>query len=355
MNLLGMKKWTGIIGCYIILLTTILQSCKKENEEELPQLLTEPPGQIARTSAWFGGTILDDGSDSIMVKGFCWSLEPEPTLADQSAPHYFSYEGHMENHIGGLIPGTIYYARAYATNAAGTGYGNQVSFTTKPAKAMTLFNTELSYDSVQDIDGNRYKTISIGSQVWMAENLKTTRYNDGASIPLITVDPSNDALLSPGYSWYENNETLFKDIYGAYYNWFAIKTQKVCPSGWHLPSDEEWKVMEMFLGMTREEADAIGYRGTTEGEKLKESGNYNWTQESLQGSNLSGFTALPGGLSSQGTFGSEGYWGGWWSATEVNPDPYSWAWCHWVFWDGSWTALSEITKSDFLNVRCIKD
>ncbi|TFH26812.1 MAG: hypothetical protein E4H10_05910 [Bacteroidia bacterium] len=262
----------------------------------------------------------------------------------------------MENHIKGLIPGTMYYARAYATDGEGTGYGNQVSFTTKPAESMTMFNPELTYDSIQDIDGNSYKTIVIGSQEWMAENLKTTRFNDGASIPLITVNPSWNQPLTSGYSWYENNEAVFKDIYGAYYNWFAVNTSKVCPSGWHVPSDEEWKVMEMFLGLTQEEADNIGYRGTTEGEKLKESGTYNWVQESLTGSNLIGFTGLPGG-SGEGNimapFGGEGYIGLWWTATELSPDPNSYAWCRWVFWDASWIGLSEISKRGFLNVRCV--
>ncbi len=112
----------------------------------------------------------------------------------------------------------------------------------------------------------------------------------------------------------------------------------------------------MFLGLTKEEADNIGYRGTTEGEKLKESGTYNWVQESLTGSNLIGFTGLPGG-SGEGNimapFGGEGYIGLWWTATELSPDPNSYAWCRWVFCDASWIGLSEISKRGFLNVRCV--
>ena len=354
-----MKNLAGTIVVCFILLTTILQSCKKENEGKLPLLLTESPGHVARTSAWFKGTVIDAGSDSIMEKGFCWSPEPEPTLADQSVTNKnYLHEGRMGNRITGLMPGTMYYARAYATNGAGTGYGDQVSFTTKPAEAMNLFNPDLSYGSVQDIDGNHYKTIAIGTQDWMAENLKTTRLNDGTPIPLITVDPSSVVPITPDYSWYENNETVFKDIYGAHYNWFTVNTSKVCPSGWHVPSDEEWKVMEMFLGMPQEHADGNGYRGTTEGEELKESGTYNWTQESLQGSNLSGFTGLPGGNGGGNImepFVGEGYAGLWWTATELQQDPYGWAWFRMVFWDASWIARYEIDKSSFLNVRCVKD
>jgi len=334
-----------------------MQSCNKDGNDKLPQLSTFSAELISRTSASISGIILEEGSDTIIDNGFCVSPEPEPTLADRSDTHVYDFfdDGHMESRLIGLIPGKVYYARAYATTDAGTGYGNQVSFTTKPAEAMTLFNPDLSYGSVQDIDGNHYKTIDIGTQEWMAENLKTTRFNDGTSIPLIAVDPSSDDPFTPGYSWYENNETVFKDIYGAYYNWFTVNTSKVCPSGWHVPSDEEWKVMEMFLGMTREEADNIGYRGTTEGEQLKESGPFNWVQENLDGSNLSGFTALPGGSGSIDNNEGEGYIGLWWSATELDPSPYSWAWSRWVFWDVSWIALSEINKSSFLNIRCVKD
>jgi uncharacterized protein (TIGR02145 family) len=217
---------------------------------------------------------------------------------------------------------------------------------------MTLFNPDKSYDSVQDIDGNTYKTIVIGDQEWMAENLKTTKYSDGEAIPYISTFPENDPPMSPGYSWYENNEAVFKDIYGAYYNWFAINTGKVCPSGWHIPSDEEWKVLELHLGLSREEADAIGYRGSPEGAKLKETGTYNWVERSELGSNLSGFTALPGGSAQ----GGEGIIGLWWSATPYDPGPdYWWIWCRWLMWDASWIARSEIARPSLLSVRCVKD
>lgn len=347
------KKYPTLIPAFAcVLLLTVLQSCKEEDPGMLPQISTSPVDMIARTAAGASGTIISEGSDSITDKGFCWSMEAEPDLSDHTTENVFSDEEHMESMMRGLIPNTTYYVRAYATNSAGTVYGNEVSFTTKPADSMTLFNPDLSYDSVQDIDGNTYKTIVIGEQEWMAENLKTTRYSDGEAIPYITLYPEIDPPMSPGYSWYENNETVFKDIYGAYYNWFAINTGKVCPAGWHIPSDEEWKFLEMHLGLTREEADALGYRGSTEGAELKESGSYNWVVESEPGSNLSGFTALPGGSA----LGGEGYIALWWTATPFDPGPdYWWIWCRWIMWDSSWIARSEIERPSLLNVRCVKD
>ena len=230
-----------------VLFSTALQSCKEEDPGVLPQVSTSPVDMIARTAAGASGTIMDEGSDSITDKGFCWSTEIEPDLSDNITENVFSDHEHMGRMMRGLLPGTTYYVRAFAVNSAGTVYGNEVSFTTKPAEAMTHFNPDSSYGSLQDIDGNTYKTIVLGEQEWMAENLKTTRYSDGAAIPYITLDPESDLPMSPGYSWYENNEALFRDIYGAYYNWFAVNTGKVCPSGWHIPSDEEWKVLEVYL------------------------------------------------------------------------------------------------------------
>ena len=347
------KKYLSLITVFTcILFSTILQSCKEEDPGVLPRVSTSPVDMIARTAAGASGTIMDEGSDSITDKGFCWSMEVEPDLSDNITENVFSDDEHMERMMRRLLPNTTYYVRAFAANSAGTVYGNEVSFTTKPAEAMTLFNPDSSYGSVQDIDGNTYKTIVLGEQEWMAENLNTTRYSDGAAIPYITLDPESDLPMSPGYSWYENNEALFRDIYGAYYNWFAVNTGKVCPSGWHIPSDEEWKVLEVYLGMPSEEADAIGYRGSTEGAKLKESGTYNWVVESEPGSNLSGFTALPGGSAS----GGEGYIGLWWTSTPFDPGPDSWwIWCRWLMWDSSWIARSEIDRPSLLSVRCVKD
>ena len=355
-NTLVKKHPTLILAFACVLLSTILHSCNKEDPGVFPQVSTSPVDLIARTAAGASGTIIEEGSDSITDKGFCWSLEVEPDLSDHTTENVFSDKEHMEERMRGLLPNTTYYVRAYATNSAGTVYGNEVSFTTKPADPMTLFNPDLSYGSVQDIDGNSYKTIVIGEQEWMAENLKTTRYNDGEAIPYIAMDPENWPPMTHGYSWYEDNEAVFKDIYGAYYNWYTVITEKVCPSGWHVPSDEEWKVLEMYLGMPGEEADAIGSRGSTEGSKLREAGSYNWVAEVEPGSNLSGFTGLPGGgRSNRGEFNGEGYVSDWWSVTPLSPLVNYWVWIRWLLGGYSWIGRSEMAATNHINIRCVKD
>ena len=204
-------------------------------------------------------------------------------------------------------------------------------------------------------DGKVYKTVTIGEQVWLAENL--------AYLPSV-IDPptgSEDAghETDPYYYVYgyadidvaaakatENYQT-----YGVLYNWTAAIT--ACPSGWHLPSDAEWKQLEMYLGVTQEEADETWWRGTDEGGKLKEVGTFHWESPNEGATNESGFTALPGGFRvSSGALHSIGSHGYWWSSTEYNADS---AWIR-----GLTNSLSNVDR-DFdgkvhgFSVRCVRD
>ncbi|MBC8192252.1 MAG: fibronectin type III domain-containing protein, partial [FCB group bacterium] len=148
-----------------------------------------------------------------------------------------------------------------------------------------------------DYDGNIYETIQIGDQVWMAENLRVTHYRDGTAIPNLTSDGDWTSTSTGAYCYYANN-SVNGETYGALYNWYAVTDGRdIAPEGWHVPTDADWKELEMFLGMSQSEADATGYRGTNEGSKL--AGNAGlWTDGSLEnnsGFGTSGFTALPGG------------------------------------------------------------
>lgn len=154
--------------------------------------------------------------------------------------------------------------------------------------------------TVTDKEGNIYGTITIGNQVWMAENLKTTKYNDGDDIPLVTDNTAWTDLTTPGYCWYDNNQATYGGTYGALYNWFVVETGKLCPTGWHVPTDEEWKQLETTLGMSSLVIDDIGWRGTTEGSKL--AGNASLWKDGILDSEpafgTSGFKALPAGYRS---------------------------------------------------------
>jgi uncharacterized protein (TIGR02145 family) len=306
-------------------------------------ILTTDVSLIGQTSAYLGGKIISDGGSFITMRGVYWSASPDPTVADNVILETLNIRS-FEFSIAGLTPGITYYIRAFATNSLGTGYGTVISFTTQTGEV--LFNPDLIYGIVTDIEGNDYKIISIGTQVWMAENLKSTKYNDGTPIPFISDDTTGSYLITPAYFWYVNNEAIYKNICGAFYNWFAVSTGKLCPVGWHVPTDEEWQIMADYLGGS-----------SIAGSKMKEKGTANWLSSNIDATNESGFTALPCGLRGNfgGQFGGLGLLGEWWSNTELDPDPYNSTWCRWILSDSSPLNRSGFSKRDGVNVRCIKD
>jgi uncharacterized protein (TIGR02145 family) len=174
-----------------------------------------------------------------------------------------------------------------------------------------VFNPDLSYGTVSDVEGNIYKTIQIGSQVWMAENLKTTRYKDNNPIPLVTDNSAWEKRTTPGYCWY-NNEAEYKDLYGALYNWYTIKTEKLCPAGWHVPSDDEWHQMILLHDPTAVLGDT---ESSTAGDMIRETGTTHWIQNE-GATNKYGFTALPASLRKEtGVFDPIGLYATWWTST----------------------------------------
>ncbi|MBN1892986.1 hypothetical protein JW906_00745 [bacterium] len=168
---------------------------------------------------------------------------------------------------------------------------------------------------VTDSDGNVYRTVKIGSQWWTAENLKTTHYWNGESIPNVTDVTEWKSLQTGVWCDYENDPDN-ASVYGHLYNWYAAGDSRgVVSLGWHLPSDEEWKVLEMQLGMSRADADRNGERGTDEGGKLKETGMEHWLSPNEGANDATGFTALPGGYFT-GNFLLLGIIAGFWSSTD---------------------------------------
>ncbi len=143
----------------------------------------------------------------------------------------------------------------------------------------------IAESGVTDIDNNHYEAVRIGSQLWMAENLKTTRYNDGTPIPLVTDSLEWDNLVTPAYCWYRNDPVTYGETYGALYNLHVVSTGILCPSGWHVPSDAEWTVLSDYLG-----GESVA------GGKLKEAGTTHWYTPNAGATNETGFTALPGGI-----------------------------------------------------------
>lgn len=190
---------------------------------------------------------------------------------------------------------------------------------------------------IEDIEGNTYKTVQIGTQCWMAENLKTSKYRDGNPIPNVT-DPSEWAKLSSGaWATYENSAA--NDVtYGKLYNWHAVvDARNVCPVDWHIPSNEEWTVLSNYIGTE------IGF-------KMKSTSGW---ADNGNGSNTSGFNALPGGFRfNDGTFYYVSRAGFFWSSSESSSD---YAWYRYLRFEDRDLGRFNYLKSFGLSVRCLRD
>lgn len=202
-----------------------------------------------------------------------------------------------------------------------------------------------------------YRTIKIDDQVWMAENLKTTLFNDGTAIPLVKDDKEWENTMSPAYCFYENNRSKYIETYGVLYNWFAVKTGKLCPVGWHVPTDDEWTKLDDFLGDSIpwiESGDSIILVPEKAAIKLKEAGNLHWAlNDTINATDDYGFTALPGGARlKHGPFFDLGYQGFWWSSTEDDTED---AKNREMYWDQNGVTDIQQYKQFGMSVRCIKD
>jgi uncharacterized protein (TIGR02145 family) len=195
--------------------------------------------------------------------------------------------------------------------------------------------------TLTDIEGNVYHTVTIGTQVWMVENLKTTKYNDGTPIPQVTNDTAWGNLATPGYCWYKNDGLTYKNSYGALYNWYTINTGKLAPTGWHVPTYAEMTTLITYLG-----TDSIA------GGKMK-STSILWMQPNIGADNRSGFSALPGGIrNTNGLFFFQTSGGYWWTVTEN--DTFS-AMLLCLVSSSAITLGGADYKTNGCSVRCLKD
>jgi uncharacterized protein (TIGR02145 family) len=229
------------------------------------------------------------------------------------------------------------------------------------------FNPDLTYGEVTDIDGNSYRTIAIGGQNWMAENLKVTHNADGTAIPLVTAEADWN-LLEPdarSYCWFDNLSE-YGETSGALYTWAAAVNgmagsnelpsgvQGACPDGWHLPSDAEWKILEVFLGMDQGTADSYDWRGSDQGRQLKETGFSHWEAASTGGSNSSGFTAIAGGFrGSKGLFYSLEQYATFWTATDESGTDKAWYRSLYFNYENIYRNNNYMRQG--FSVRCVED
>jgi len=277
---------------YHIINVTVKDNMGSAASDEIKIYLTEVGNSLAHPLAAFSAneTEISTGSavqftdlSTNLPNDWLWDFGDGSTSALQNPVHTYSFADQ-------------YTVKLSASNQYGTGTENKEQYITV---------AELETGTVADYEGNIYKTVKIGNQWWMAENLKTAHFDDGTEIPLVESNNewSNLDYSDKAYCYYDNSlENV--NIYGALYTWAAAMNgattselnpsdvQGICPCNWHLPSDAEWIELEMQLGMSFSQADAFGWRGTNEGDKMKTtSGWYNGGN----GSNSSGFSALSGG------------------------------------------------------------
>ena len=297
-----------------------------------PSVTTGQVTGVTDHSAICNGTVTYNGGATNTEKGICWSPSPDPDL-DDSHVSVTTGSDTYSGTLTGLTSGTRYYARAYVKNEGGTAYGEQVVFVTK----------------VADIEGNLYGTVYIGDQVWMTENLRATKYNDNTPIPNVTGDEEWSIIETPAYCWF-SNDISYKNTFGALYNWYTVGTGKLCPAGWHVPDDNEYKTLEITLGMSVEQAELWNWRGTDEGYKMKSTTTWN---ENGNGSNSSGFNGLCGGyrFGKTGAFNALGILTYWWSSEPDNDQ----AVYRRLDFDNSGVYRSVTSKRGGKYIRCIKD
>jgi uncharacterized protein (TIGR02145 family) len=299
----------------------------------LPTVTTTAVTSVTGTSASTGGNVTDAGNGTISARGVCWGITTGPTITGNHT-NDGTGTGSFTSSLTGLAGSTTYYVRAYATNSAGTSYGSETTFATLAAT---------------DADGNNYTAVVIGTQTWLVENLKTTRYTNGD--PIGTTVPMNldiTAEISPEYQWPAGGSENFVATYGRFYTFTTVTDSRgICPTGWHVPNDSEWETMKAFLG-----GDAVA------GGKVKESGTAHWNSPNTgaegPNGNESGFTALPAGYRSvAGDFVSLQVTGYFWSTTP-NPTP-GMAWGQGLHYNDAILLRGGYYNNDGVPVRCVKN
>ena len=337
----------------IVLFILLLTACEKSDEnnnqdqsEQVPVLSTSEVTDITWHSSTCGGNITSEGSSAVSNRGVCWSMQQNPTFQDAT-----SYDGtgggSFTSYIVHLFPETKYHVRAYATNSNGTGYGNTVSFTTLPEQNYPCPGTPtVSYEN-QD-----YNTVLIDDQCWLKENL-----NIGTMINSTENMTDNGVIEKYCY----DNDSANCDTQGGLYQWNEVMqyitqqgTRGICPLAWHIPTDDEWKILEGTVDsqfpVGDPEWDNGGYRGHDAGKNLKTA--YGWTG-STSGTNLYGFSGLPGGYRElEGTFNMNGYLASWWTSTE---SIFGAAWTRNFHFSDSDVNRWGLNKEYGYSVRCIKD
>lgn len=360
-----MKNKYWISSLFILSISIlVIDGCKKDFSGNKPTVTTNEvdPVTIKTTTASCGGNVTDNGGSQLLARGICWSRNHMPyvqalidplskkeiidsaskkviILNQDSITEEATFTGPFFSTMTNLQPNTVYYVRAYAKNSNGYSYGEEKQFKTI---AGSVGGIEIVYGEVTDIDKNVYKTVKIATQTWMAENLRVTKYKDGTIIPEVASEIEWPNQKDGAYCSYKNTinaDTLM--AFGRLYNWYAVSTNKLCPTGWHVPVESDWNTLISSLSGSK-----------VAGAKLQNDKSIYWIKNTVA-TNKSAFSAEPAGTRSDiGVFEDAGI------STSF--------WCFNNF-DNTSAHLRKLTnnsqeifspsenKYSGLSVRCLKD
>jgi uncharacterized protein (TIGR02145 family) len=318
-----------------ILIIPLIFSCNKvEDTTTVPAVTTSPIKEITITGATGGGNVTSSGGVKITARGICFGTGANPGV-EGSKTSDGTGAGEFTSSLNGLLPNTTYFVRAYATNALGTGYGAQLSFKTLQDGSIVL-----------DYDGNIYHPVVIGTQTWLRENLKTTHTSKGSVIKRVDGETEWSSITVGAFSDFDK-DSANSETYGHLYNWSAVADSgNVCPDGYRVPNDSEWQMLIDYLGGNDAAGGKLKSTGTLEG------GNGLWKYPNTGATNLSGFSAHPGGNRlPSGTFELKSESAIFWSSTKGTDQAWSRE-INFKYADVS-RDLSDVRHG--YSVRCIKN
>lgn len=309
------------------------------NSVVLPVLSTTAITDITFNSAASGGSITNDGGGTISTRGIVWSTSQNPTIALATKTTNGAGIGNFSSTLANLNPETTYYIKAYAANSAGTAYGNEIEFKTLPT---VKSGVGIEFDA----DGNIYQTVEINGQIWLTENLKTTKYCNGDNIANVNFSQWGN-LTSGAWTYYENSSEN-NDTYGKLYNWEVASSNKnACPCGWRVATREDWTALTNFLGIQ------------TAGNEIKSVGNIEnstglWHTSINPGTNSTGFNATPAGWGdpASSNFAFKNYKTAYWCSNPVSGNSAEIMQLDYNYADFYFTLKD---KKSALSIRCIKN
>ena len=351
----------------------------------LPTVTTGSVSDVTATSVTCGGNVTSDGGASVTARGVCWSTSQNPTVSDNHTTDG-SGTGSFTSNITGLAANTTYYVRAYATNSAGTAYGDEVNFATESISVPEPVVDEKSCPgtpTVTDHEGNVYATVQIGNQCWMRDNLRTTT-SPSTGTYLIPAAGTGETFTGKQARWYNNDSTTYAPMnYGLLYNWnaavdtfntsygetsvstdynsavsvtFTGHRRGICPAGWHLPSDAEWTQLTNYVSSQSEYTCDSNSNYIAKALASTEGWNTS-TNNCVVGNdpstnNATGFSVVPAGYCSGSSFGDAGLGAYFWSSTQ---DGSNYAYDSSPYYDDAHVVRNDGVKYDGRSVRCLRD